>query len=46
MESILDLYKTEGMLFKDGSGSGVNLVTSLRSSKEPLEAGGRSSGPI
>ena len=45
MESILDLYKTEGMLFKDGSGSGVNLST-LRSSKEPLEAGGRSSGPI
>ena len=45
MESILDLYKTEGMLFKDGSGSGLNLST-LRSSKEPLEAGGRSSGPI
>jgi ribonucleoside-diphosphate reductase alpha chain len=45
MESILDLYKTEGMLFKDGSGSGVNLST-LRSSKEPLQAGGRSSGPI
>ncbi len=45
MESILELYKTEGMLFKDGSGSGVNLST-LRSSKEPLEAGGRSSGPI
>jgi len=45
MESILDLYKTEGMLFKDGSGSGLNLSV-LRSSKEPLEAGGRSSGPI
>lgn len=45
MDSILDLYKTEGMLFKDGSGSGVNLST-LRSSKEPLEAGGRSSGPV
>ncbi|MDQ2798398.1 MAG: vitamin B12-dependent ribonucleotide reductase, partial [Armatimonadota bacterium] len=45
MESILDLYKTEGMLFKDGSGSGVNLST-LRSSKERLEAGGKSSGPI
>ena len=45
MESILDLYKTEGMLFKDGSGSGLNL-SPLRSSKEPLEAGGRSSGPI
>jgi ribonucleoside-diphosphate reductase alpha chain len=45
MESILELYKTEGMLFKDGSGSGVNLST-LRSSKEPLAAGGRSSGPV
>ena len=45
MESILDLYKTEGMLFKDGSGSGHNL-SPLRSSKEPLSAGGRSSGPI
>ena len=45
MESILDLYKTEGMLFKDGSGSGQNL-SALRSSKEPLTAGGRSSGPI
>jgi ribonucleoside-diphosphate reductase alpha chain len=45
MESILDLYKTEGMLFKDGSGSGLNLST-LRSSKEPLAAGGKSSGPI
>lgn len=45
MESILDLYKTEGMLFKDGSGSGHNL-SPLRSSKEPLAAGGRSSGPI
>ena len=45
MESILDLYKTEGMLFKDGSGSGLNLSV-LRSSKEKLAAGGRSSGPI
>ncbi len=45
MESILDLYKTEGLLFKDGSGSGLNLSI-LRSSKEPLRAGGRSSGPI
>ena len=45
MESILDLYKTEGLLFKDGSGSGVNLST-LRSSKERLAAGGKSSGPI
>lgn len=45
MESILDLYKTEGMLFKDGSGSGLNL-SKLRGSTEPLEAGGRSSGPV
>jgi ribonucleoside-diphosphate reductase alpha chain len=45
MDSILDLYKTEGLLFKDGSGSGLNLSV-LRSSKEPLTAGGRSSGPI
>lgn len=45
MDSILDLYKTEGMLFKDGSGSGVNLST-LRASNEPLAAGGRSSGPV
>ena len=45
MESILELYKTEGMLFKDGSGSGVNL-SSLRSSKESLSAGGVSSGPV
>jgi ribonucleoside-diphosphate reductase alpha chain len=45
METILDLYKTEGLLFKDGSGSGLNLSV-LRSSKEPLTAGGRSSGPI
>ncbi|HEY3329474.1 MAG TPA: vitamin B12-dependent ribonucleotide reductase [Capsulimonadaceae bacterium] len=45
MEAILDLYKTEGLLFKDGSGSGVNLSI-LRSSREPLAAGGRSSGPV
>ena len=45
MDSILDLYKTEGLLFKDGSGSGVNL-SPLRGSNERLEAGGKSSGPI
>lgn len=45
MDAILDLYKTEGLLFKDGSGSGVNLSV-LRSSREPLAAGGRSSGPV
>jgi ribonucleoside-diphosphate reductase alpha chain len=45
MESILDLVKTEGMLFKFGSGSGVNLST-LRSSKETLSSGGTPSGPV
>jgi ribonucleoside-diphosphate reductase alpha chain len=45
MESILDLVKTEGMLFKYGSGSGVNL-SSLRSSHEQLSGGGQASGPV
>lgn len=45
MGSILDLVKTEGMLFKDGSGSGINLST-LRSKLEFLAAGGKSSGPV
>jgi ribonucleoside-diphosphate reductase alpha chain len=45
MESILDLAKTEGMLFKFGSGSGVNL-SPLRSSKEFLSNGGVPSGPV
>jgi ribonucleoside-diphosphate reductase alpha chain len=45
MDSILDLAKTEGMIFKHGSGSGVNL-SSLRSSREPLSSGGRASGPV
>lgn len=45
MESILDLVKIEGMLFKFGSGSGVNLST-LRSSKENLSGGGVASGPV
>ena len=45
MESILDLVKVEGMLFKFGSGSGVNLST-LRSSKESLSGGGGASGPV
>ncbi len=45
MESILDLVKVEGMLFKFGSGSGVNLST-LRSSKEQLSGGGEASGPV
>jgi len=45
MESILDLAKTEGMLFKFGSGTGSNLSV-LRSSKEPLSGGGMASGPV
>lgn len=45
MESILDLAKTEGMLFKFGSGTGTNLSV-LRSSKEPLSGGGTASGPV
>ncbi|MCL4511346.1 MAG: vitamin B12-dependent ribonucleotide reductase [Bacteroidetes bacterium] len=45
MESILDLAKTEGMLFKWGSGTGTNF-SSLRSSKEKLSGGGTASGPV
>jgi len=45
MESILDLAKIEGMLFKWGSGAGTNL-SPLRSSKEKLSTGGISSGPL
>ncbi|HEX9971268.1 MAG TPA: vitamin B12-dependent ribonucleotide reductase, partial [bacterium] len=45
MEAILDLAKTEGMLFKWGSGTGSNL-SPLRSSKEKLSTGGESSGPL
>ncbi|MBM4356467.1 MAG: vitamin B12-dependent ribonucleotide reductase, partial [Deltaproteobacteria bacterium] len=45
MESILGLVKTEGMLFKYGSGSGVNL-SPLRSSREYLSGGGIASGPV
>ena len=45
MESILGLVKIEGLLFKYGSGSGVNLST-LRSSKERLSSGGWASGPV
>ena len=45
MESILDLSKIEGMLFKWGSGTGTNL-SPLRSSKEKLSTGGESSGPV
>jgi ribonucleoside-diphosphate reductase alpha chain len=45
MDSILTLAKTEGMLFKFGSGTGSNLST-LRSSKEALSGGGTASGPV
>ncbi len=45
MESILGLAKTEGMLFKYGSGTGSNLST-LRSSREQLAGGGTASGPV
>jgi ribonucleoside-diphosphate reductase alpha chain len=45
MESILALVKTEGMLFKFGSGTGTNL-SPLRSSKELLSGGGQSTGPV
>jgi ribonucleoside-diphosphate reductase alpha chain len=45
LDSILTLAKTEGMLFKWGSGTGTNLST-LRSSVEPLSGGGVASGPL
>ena len=45
MESILTLAKTEGMLFKFGSGAGSNLST-IRSTKETLRGGGEASGPV
>ena len=45
MESILTLAKTEGMLFKWGSGTGTNL-SPIRSSKEQLTSGGYASGPV
>src|SRR5438270_5524632 len=45
MESILDWIRREGMIFRGGSGSGVNL-SKLRSSKEQLSKGGYASGPV
>ena len=45
MESILTLAKTEGMLFKFGSGTGTNL-SPIRSSRETLAGGGTASGPV
>jgi ribonucleoside-diphosphate reductase alpha chain len=45
MESIMDLAKTEAMLFKGGSGTGSNL-SRIRSSREKLAGGGTASGPV
>ncbi|HIL13432.1 MAG TPA: vitamin B12-dependent ribonucleotide reductase [Deltaproteobacteria bacterium] len=45
MDSILQWYRDEGIIFKGGSGSGVNL-SRLRSSKETLSGGGTASGPV
>jgi ribonucleoside-diphosphate reductase alpha chain len=45
MESILDWIRREGIVFRGGSGSGVNL-SKLRSSKEQLSKGGYASGPV
>src|SRR5262252_7573690 len=45
MESILDWIRREGVIFRGGSGSGVNL-SRLRASKEQLSKGGYASGPV
>ncbi len=45
MRSILNWYTEEGIIFKGGSGAGVNL-SRIRSSAEPLEGGGTASGPV
>ena len=45
MDSILEWYKEEGIIFKGGSGAGVNL-SRIRSSKEHLRGGGTASGPV
>src|ERR1700731_4017812 len=45
MESILDWYREEGLIFKGGSGAGVNL-SRIRSSSELLASGGTASGPV
>ena len=45
MDSILDWYRREGVIFKGGSGSGVNL-SRIRSSRELLAGGGTASGPV
>src|SRR3984885_8474105 len=45
MESILDWNTKEGMIFRGGSGSGINL-SRIRGSMEPLAQGGTASGPV
>ncbi|MFM7623763.1 MAG: vitamin B12-dependent ribonucleotide reductase [Actinomycetota bacterium] len=45
MDSILNWYREEGMIFKGGSGAGLNL-SRIRSSKELLRSGGTASGPV
>jgi ribonucleoside-diphosphate reductase alpha chain len=45
MNAILNWYREEGIIFKGGSGAGVNL-SKIRSSKENLEGGGTASGPV
>ena len=45
MDSILSWYRNEGMIFKGGSGAGVNL-SALRSCREKLSSGGTASGPL
>ncbi|MGH2828426.1 MAG: vitamin B12-dependent ribonucleotide reductase, partial [Actinomycetota bacterium] len=45
MSSILNWYVEEGLIFKHGSGSGINL-SRIRSSKERLQSGGTASGPV
>ena len=45
MESILNWYREEGMIFKGGSGAGLNL-SRIRSSTELLKSGGTASGPV
>jgi ribonucleoside-diphosphate reductase alpha chain len=45
VDSIMDWYKEEGLIFKGGSGSGINL-SRIRASKELLSSGGTASGPV
>jgi ribonucleoside-diphosphate reductase alpha chain len=45
MDSILEWYREEGLIFKGGSGAGLNL-SRIRSSKELLSSGGTASGPV